>query len=234
MPNVIRWISDHHHDWRVFFALDPFSVLFDEQGELLALSQFEGIGKTNALEWLVLAHFVIVFVFDVERGNVVGQQHDFVAEEVVFILIFQFAARDVVALVTNDAVKRGVLLESSVPDNLPRVRADRVQLSQVLLNLVLNAMDAVSAAPSAERRVRVAAKLTGPRTVEVSVVDSGHGIAADMLDRVFEPFVTTKPTGLGIGLAVARAIIDTHGGRLWAENNAHGGATFRFELSARG
>lgn len=139
-------------------------------------------------------------------------------------------ARDVLGLVRADAIKRGVEVESSVPDNLPRVRADRVQVSQVLLNLVVNAMDSVSATASGERWISVAANLSDPRTVQVSVVDSGHGIPAELLHRVFDPFVTTKRDGLGIGLAVARAIVETHGGQLWAENNPHGGATFRFEM----
>jgi len=140
--------------------------------------------------------------------------------------------KDVLALVRTDAIKRGVMLESSVPDALPPVRADRVQVSQVLLNLLINAMDSVSVETVRERRVRIEAKLGRPNQVEVAVTDSGTGIPGELLPRVFEPFLTTKPTGLGIGLAVSRAIVHAHGGELRAENNPGAGATFKFTLQA--
>jgi len=141
-------------------------------------------------------------------------------------------ARDVIALAQTDALKRRVTLEATVPARLPRVRADRIQVSQVLLNLVVNAMDAVSAASRTESRVRIEAKETQGGTIEVAVVDSGTGIAEDVLPRLFDAFVTTKPDGLGIGLAMSRAIVHAHGGQLWAENNPGSGATFRFTLRA--
>jgi len=106
-------------------------------------------------------------------------------------------------------------------------------LQQVVLNLLLNAMDAMSDCPPQERRasVNVRGAATG---VEVTVNDRGPGISEDNLQRVFDPFFTTKPNGLGMGLAISRSIIEAHGGRLWAENNPGGGATFHFTLPARG
>jgi signal transduction histidine kinase len=141
-------------------------------------------------------------------------------------------ARDVVALVQHDAVEQGIALELAVPEAIPAVRADRVQLSQVLFNLLVNAMQSVSAASGAERKVRLEARTDASGRVEVAVVDSGTGIAADLLPRLFDAFVTTKQAGLGIGLALSRAIVQAHGGELRAENNARGGATFRFTLQA--
>jgi signal transduction histidine kinase len=143
-------------------------------------------------------------------------------------------ASDVLALVRADAVKQGITLELSVPDAIPQVRADRVQLSQVLLNLVVNAMDSVAAAKPGERRIRVEASHDGGAQVEVAVVDSGGGIPQDILPRLFNAFVTSKPAGLGIGLALSRTILQAHGGELRAENNPAGGATFRFKLAALG
>src|SRR3954471_22950578 len=141
-------------------------------------------------------------------------------------------ARDVLALVRVDAIKRGVTVESFVSDAIPQVRADRVQLSQVLLNLVINAMESVSAHTARERKVGIEAKQGKGDLVEVSVVDSGTGIPDTLLPRVFDAFVTTKETGLGIGLAVSRAIVQAHGGELSAENNPGPGATFRFTVHA--
>lgn len=121
-------------------------------------------------------------------------------------------------------------VECAVPRALPRVFGDRVQLSQVLLNLVMNAIDAMMEANDAPRRVLVEATVSGDRCCEVSVSDTGPGIAEDQLDRIFDPFFTAKTEGLGIGLSISRGIVEAHGGRLWAENGAHGGATFHFTV----
>ena len=139
--------------------------------------------------------------------------------------------REVCAVVRPEATRRQIVLESALPEDLPLVRADRVQLSQVLLNLVLNAMDSVAEARVPDRKLSIAAKRDGA-AIEVAVADSGLGIPAELMPRIFDAFVTTKPAGLGIGLAVSRTIIQAHGGHLWAENNEHGGATFRFTLQA--
>jgi two-component system sensor kinase FixL len=138
--------------------------------------------------------------------------------------------RDVVALVRADAAARRVKLEVDVPGNLPSVRGDRVHLQQVLLNLIINGMDALEEASGKDRSVRVTALLDGARTVEIAVSDTGNGIPTDKLAHVFDPFFTTKPNGMGMGLPISRTIIEAHGGRFWSENNNGGGATFRFTL----
>ena len=136
----------------------------------------------------------------------------------------------VTALVRSDALARQVAIETEPGENVPPVLADRIHLKQVLLNLLLNGMDAVK--DSAQRRVRVRTRSLDAKTVEVAVDDSGAGIPADQLSRVFDPFFTTKPNGMGLGLAISRTIIEAHGGRLTCANNPAGGATFRFTLPA--
>jgi two-component system sensor kinase FixL len=137
---------------------------------------------------------------------------------------------DVAALVRADAAVRQVDLKMDVPSDLPFVRGDRVHLQQVLLNLILNGMDALNGARREDRRVSLTARLDGSQSVEITVSDAGHGIPADKLSHVFDPFFTTKPNGMGMGLPISRTIIEAHGGRLWAENNNIAGAAFRFTL----
>jgi len=139
---------------------------------------------------------------------------------------------EVAALARVDAATRQVMLETNVSLGLPSVNGDRVHLEQVLLNLILNGMDALNGTTQNDRRVTVGARLDGPQSVQIAVSDTGSGIPADDLARVFEPFFTTKSHGMGMGLPISRTIIEAHGGRLWAENNSGGGATFRFTLRA--
>jgi two-component system, LuxR family, sensor kinase FixL len=141
-------------------------------------------------------------------------------------------AGEVIKIVRPEANSRKVRLALDPVSSLPPVRGDLVQLQQVLLNLLLNAMDALNdSAPDGRRVTTVRVQASGTQ-VEVAVSDTGHGIREDELLRVFEPFFTSKPHGLGMGLAISHGIIKAHGGRLWAKNNAAGGATFTFTLPA--
>jgi two-component system, LuxR family, sensor kinase FixL len=140
--------------------------------------------------------------------------------------------QEVGALVRSDAIAKQVSLEYAVASGLPRVSGDRVHLSQVLINLIVNGMDAIGHSARTRRVVGVAAKANAESLIEVAVTDSGSGIPKDVLNRLFEPFFTTKSGGMGMGLAVSRLIVEAHGGRLWAENNPTGGATFRFTVPA--
>ena len=137
------------------------------------------------------------------------------------------------ALTRADAASRGVVLEIAAAPGLPVVSGDRVHLQQVLVNLVLNGMEAMNGYPHRERSVTLGALKKSRDTVEVFVRDTGPGIASENLSHLFEPFFTTKERGMGLGLAISRTIIEAHGGRLWTEPNGdHRGATFRFTLSA--
>jgi two-component system, LuxR family, sensor kinase FixL len=108
------------------------------------------------------------------------------------------------------------------------VWVDKIQIQQVLLNLMRNAIEAMEG--SARRVMAVATKALDPETVEVAVIDSGSGIAPEVLAKLFQPFVTTKRQGMGVGLSISRTIIEAHGGRLWAEPNPEGGTIFRLTL----
>jgi len=139
---------------------------------------------------------------------------------------------EVVALVRSDAATRHVKLEVSVANPLPPVCGEVVHLQQVLLNLIVNGMDALDEASAEERRVSVTAWPAGPQLVEIAVSDSGRGIPEGKLKQVFDPFFTTKAKGMGMGLSISRTIIETHNGRIWAENKREGGAMFRITLPA--
>lgn len=138
--------------------------------------------------------------------------------------------RTVLKMFASDALLRGISLESDLETASVRVVGDRVQLQQVVLNLVANAMDAVESAR--ERRISVRAEVSDADMVTVSVTDSGPGIQPERLERIFAPFFTTKSDGLGMGLPIARTIVESHGGRLWATPGAAGGVCFSFSIPA--
>ena len=140
--------------------------------------------------------------------------------------------QDVATLLRSDAMVRNVMLESASETGLPPVRGDKVHLSQVLINLLINAMDAVESQPPTLRHVLLRAASAGNGNIELTVRDSGPGIEAAHLARIFEPFFTTKETGMGMGLSVSRTIILAHGGQISVENAPEGGAIFRVRLPA--
>ena len=137
---------------------------------------------------------------------------------------------DVMMLVHSDTVLQNVQISFKCDSDLPRVRGDRVQLQQVILNLLVNAFDAVKDCPGQDRQVVVRVERGGERMLKVTVRDRGTGLSGEALDKIFQPFYTTKRDGLGMGLSICRSIVEAHGGHLWAENNADRGATFCFTL----
>src|SRR6185369_8747955 len=117
-------------------------------------------------------------------------------------------------------------------DDLPLVRGDRVQLQQVILNLIVNGLEAIAKSKDGERELTVTSIQDEGGNVSVAVSDSGEGLDPADLERVFDAFFTTKPDGMGMGLAISRTIIESHGGRLWATSNSPHGAVFQFTLPA--
>jgi C4-dicarboxylate-specific signal transduction histidine kinase len=140
---------------------------------------------------------------------------------------------EVLHLARTELITRRIEATVVVAPDLPRFLGDRVQLQQVLLNLILNAGEAMTATDVARRRLVVTADVEAAGDVHLSVRDFGSGIESSLMDRLFDPFVTTKADGLGLGLSISRTIIAAHGGRLWAENNHDGGATFHCLISAK-
>jgi two-component system sensor kinase FixL len=138
-------------------------------------------------------------------------------------------ARVVLKLVRNDLINQNVTVDTDLAQNLPAIRADRVQLQQVVLNLLLNACEAMTASDASERQLLITSKLENG-AVRMSVTDRGGGIPEEKLEQVFERFFTTKKEGMGLGLSICRSIINEHEGKIWATKNADCGATFHFSL----
>jgi predicted ATPase/signal transduction histidine kinase len=145
--------------------------------------------------------------------------------------------REVIALIRSEVHRNGIALETQVSDDVhyaPLILADRIQLQQVLLNLIINAIEAMSGGDDGPRELLVCSGTDESRGVLVAVRDSGPGLDPQSLERLFDAFYTTKPHGLGMGLAISRSIIEAHGGRLWATANEGRGATFQFTLPTGG
>jgi PAS domain S-box-containing protein len=137
-------------------------------------------------------------------------------------------------MTSSDALLHSCQLETSLDPNLPAIDGDPVQLQQVLLNLAINAFDAMRDTPASKRKVLIATQSNGDGTVRTSVRDYGVGISEEMQDRLFDPFFSTKTEGLGMGLAIVRSIVESHGGTITAENADGGGTRFEFILPVNG
>jgi C4-dicarboxylate-specific signal transduction histidine kinase len=137
---------------------------------------------------------------------------------------------DVIELTRGEAVKSGVSVQTEFADGLPFIQGDRVELQQVMLNLIINACEAMSGADEAPRELLISTEKAESGGVLVAVRDSGPGFGPTTFDRVFDAFYTTKPSGMGMGLSICRSIVEAHGGQLQASANVSRGATFQFTL----
>jgi PAS domain S-box-containing protein len=142
------------------------------------------------------------------------------------------AIREVIELTRVEAARKDVAVRTELTEGLPSIQGDRVQLQQVILNLIINAIEAMSGPSEGARELFISTGRAGANGVLVSVRDSGPGLRPATLEHLFEAFYTTKPGGLGLGLSICRSIIEAHGGQLWASTNAAGGATFQFTVPA--
>jgi len=138
--------------------------------------------------------------------------------------------QEVVGLTQTEIQKNGVVLRMELAADLSRVLGDRVQLQQVILNLVVNGIEAMTSVTDRRRELLIRSRRNGSNEVLVAVQDSGVGLQSEGLDHLFKAFFTTKPKGMGMGLAISRSIIEAHGGKLWATPNDGPGATFQFTL----
>jgi two-component system sensor kinase FixL len=144
------------------------------------------------------------------------------------------AVRNVLALFGHELKSSSVELSLKLGSALPQVIADRVQVEQVVLNLISNAIEALAQQPRGRRRITITTRPANDQGVEVCVTDSGPGLTGENPERIFETFYTTKPHGMGVGLSISRSIIEAHGGQLWAASNPDGGLEVRFTLPEQG
>jgi C4-dicarboxylate-specific signal transduction histidine kinase len=171
---------------------------------------------------------------DQRAGNVIDRMRSLLKRRRLELITLDFTGllMETVSLIQPDVRTRRVNLVLQLPTKLPAVRGDRVHLQQVLLNLILNGMDAMADGAKNGRLLTVRADAAKDGNVEVAVSDNGAGIPADKVEHLFEPFFTTKANGMGMGLAISQTIIEAHGGKIWGGNNAGRGAVFKFTLPA--
>ena len=143
------------------------------------------------------------------------------------------AIREVVGLTRGEAVKNNISVQTQLAEGLPRIQGDKVQLQQVILNLIINAVEAMSSVPEDSRKLLISARKDVGGVVVV-VQDSGPGLSPESLDRLFDAFYTTKASGMGMGLSICRSIVEAHGGQIWASRDVGPGATLQLSLPLAG
>ena len=138
--------------------------------------------------------------------------------------------REMVIVMQNEANRRSITMRADLAERLPTVIGDRVQLQQALMNIMLNGIEAIC---DSSGQLSIRSQLAENDQVLISVIDSGVGLAAEAMGRIFDAFFTTKPQGTGLGLAITRSIVESHGGHIWAAANVERGTTFHFTLPSR-
>jgi C4-dicarboxylate-specific signal transduction histidine kinase len=140
---------------------------------------------------------------------------------------------DTISLIHHETQRHNIFLRTELAPGAPSVSGDRVQLQQVILNLAMNGIESIAGLENEPKRLMIRSALSNPGELLVSVEDTGAGIDAEHVDRLFAPFFTTKPKGIGMGLPICRSIVEAHGGRLWAAKNEPRGAAFHIILPAK-
>jgi C4-dicarboxylate-specific signal transduction histidine kinase len=201
------------------------------------------IGGDAGLRWLTrhppdierAKQTVEQMIEDVNRASVIiGRIHSLLKKEPPRMekLDINGAILEVISLIHSEVVKNGVTVCTELTESLPGILGDRVQLQQVILNISINAIQAMGDFTGGNRELHVSTELTEPESVSVAVQDTGPGLSAENLEQLFRPFYTTKPNGMGMGLSICRSIIEDHGGRLWATRHDPHGALFQFTIPA--
>ena len=165
-------------------------------------------------------------------GKIIRRVRDFVKKSEPNRSAVQIAEiiEEVIGFAEIEARKTGARISVSVPTDLPAVYADKIMIEQVVLNLVKNGIEAMRDTPRSERELAISARANGKEFIEVRVADRGHGVLAEQTEKLFAPFYTTKPEGMGMGLNICRSIVEFHHGRLWTVANSGGGSVFSFTL----
>ena len=165
-------------------------------------------------------------------GKIIRRMRDMVkkSDPVRWPISLELLVEESRAFADIEAQRTGTQIVVDIPPNLPNIVVDRIMIEQVLLNLIKNGIEAMSDVPHERRRLTIEAQPVAGRMLEISISDRGHGLAEEDIDKIFAPFYTTKPEGMGIGLAICRSIIEFHQGRLWVEPNREGGTVFRFTV----
>ncbi len=165
-------------------------------------------------------------------GKIIRRMRDMVkkSDPVRWPIALQELVDEARAFADIEAKRTGTKIIVDIPDKLPNIVVDRIMIEQVLLNLIKNGIEAMNDVPFERRRLTIRAAVVDERMLEVSVIDQGHGLNEEDMDRIFAPFYTTKPEGMGIGLPICRSIIEFHQGRLWAESRRESGTVFRFTV----
>jgi len=141
--------------------------------------------------------------------------------------------QDLMVLLRDEALRRRISVRTDLAPDLPRIEVDRVQLQQVVLNLVMNGMDAIDSAGNDEKVLLISSRNASEKEISVRIEDTGVGVNAESADKIFDTFFTTKAQGIGMGLSISRSIVESHEGRLWATPRPGGGTIFQFTVPVR-